>query len=274
MSSKDSSEESLHENTTLFRAKDQEFSIDEILKISKSKFKPLPNANTDLGFTDEHYWLHFKVQNKTINNVTFYIETSRPIVDEADFYQISGKMVVNVQKSGDDIPFDERTFKNRKTIFKLFLLPNEVGEYYIHLKSDGEVINAPVMLRSQSNLLEMISFEQIVFGFFYGMLVISALLYFFFYFAMKEKVFLYYTLYVVFIGLLQFSLDGYFYQFVTDKIPYQYVYSLIFLIILVIILFFNEVYNCKRMLAYYNFSYHIIIETVGTIIFILKYLDK
>ncbi|MBC7524673.1 MAG: hypothetical protein H7239_09570 [Flavobacterium sp.] len=34
---------------------------------------------------------------------------------------------------------------------------------------------------------------------------------------MKEKVFLFYSLYVVFIGLLQFSLDGYFYQYITPE---------------------------------------------------------
>ncbi|MBC8882454.1 response regulator [Flavobacterium piscinae] len=39
----------------------------------------------------------------------------------------------------------------------------------------------------------------------------------FFFFAMKERSFLYYSLYVVFIGMLQFSLDGYFYQLFTPN---------------------------------------------------------
>lgn len=209
--------QSLHPFATLLNVKDQSLSINQVLKIHPKQFRPLQNENTDLGFTNDNYWLHFKVKNITSDDVSYYIETSRPIVDVANFYSIKTNGTYTLQKSGDNIPFRERSLQQRKTIFKIHLMPNETGNYYLHLKSDGEVINAPVILRSSENLVANASFEQIIFGFFYGILLIASILYFFFYFAMKERVFLYYSLYVFFIGLLQFSLDGYFYQFVTPN---------------------------------------------------------
>lgn len=217
ISSEITNESSLHENTTIVNVKQNDFLINEVVKINKKEFKPLKNENTDLGFTDDNYWLHFQVHNDINDEIQYYIETSRPIVDVATFYKVNDDGTYLVQKSGDLIPFKERSISLRKTVFKINLLPNETGNYYIHLKSDGEVINAPVILRTADNLISEASFEQIIFGFFYGILIMATILYFFFFFAMKEKVFLYYSLYVLFIGLLQFSLDGYFYQFITPN---------------------------------------------------------
>lgn len=206
---------SLHEHTSLINVKQKNLSIEEVLKINRSKFKLLENENSDLGFSKDNYWLHFSIKNETNSDVKYYLESSRPIIDYANLYKVANGKVIDYQKSGDNIPFNERSFKHRKTLFTIYLLPNESADYFIHLKSDGEVINAPVILRTPMKLVEVTSFEQIVFGFFYGILIIASILYFFFFYAMRERVFLYYSLYVVFIGLLQFSLDGYFYQFIT-----------------------------------------------------------
>lgn len=204
---------SLHTYTKIINLKKENLSINNVLKIPDDKFQKLTIENTDLGFTDDNYWLKFSVKNNSNQKQKYFIETARPIVDYATFYKVSNNIVTEIQKNGDRIPFYEKSFNHRKTIFKLDLNPNELSEYYIHLKSDGEVINAPVIIRTPENLIANTAFEQIVFGFFYGILSITCILYFFFYYAMKEKVFLHYSLYVVFIGLLQFSLDGYFHQY-------------------------------------------------------------
>ena len=96
-------------------------------------------------------------------------------------------------------------------------MPNELQEFYLHVKSDGEQLSLPMLLHSSENILEESSFEQFIYGFFYGILIIAAILYLFFFFAIQDKRFLYYSLYVIFIGLLQFSVDGYFYKFVTPQ---------------------------------------------------------
>lgn len=58
-------------------------------------------------------------------------------------------------------------------------------------------------------------FHQFIFGIFYGIIFLAVITYMFFYFAMKDVSFLFYCLYVISGGLLQFSLDGYFHQFLS-----------------------------------------------------------
>ena len=261
ISSEITNESSLHENTTIINVKQKKLSINEVVKIDKKEFKLLKNENTDLGFTDDNYWMNFQVHNAINDEIQYYIETSRPIVDVATFYKVNSDGTYSVQKSGDLIPFKDRTVSLRKTVFKINLLPNETGNYYIHLKSDGEVINAPVILRTPDNLISVASFEQIIFGFFYGILIIASILYFFFFFAMKEKVFLYYSLYVLFIGLLQFSLDGYFYQFITPNSGWLSNKSvLIFAIISGVFLgkYAQSFLKVKKISKSLNFSYNLL----------------
>ncbi len=204
---------SLHKHSKIVNVGQRNYSIQEIINDKSLKFEPLLVANKDLGFTDDNYWVVFEVVNKTESDIRPFIQTSRAIVDVAELYVIDPNEKVEVLKSGDLISFKERTLNSTKTLFRPVLEPNEVTRFYLHLKSDGEVINAPIYMKSAEKELEETSFEQFIFGIFYGVLFLASVVYMFFYFAMKEKSFLFYSLYVAFIGLLQFSVDGYFYQY-------------------------------------------------------------
>ena len=202
---------SLHKYAKIVNVGQRNYTIHEIINDKSLKFEPLLVENKDLGFTDDNYWLVFEIVNNTTTEIRPFIETSRAIVDVAELYVIDLSGKIEFLKSGDVMPFQERSLNSTKTLFRPVLQPKQVTRFYLHLKSDGEVINAPIYLTSAEKELEIASFEQFIFGSFYGLLFITAIIYMFFYFAMKEKSFLYYSLYVTFIGLLQFSVDGYFY---------------------------------------------------------------
>ena len=204
---------SLHKYTKIVNVGQRNYTIQEIINDKSLKFEPLLVENNDLGFTDDNYWLVFEILNNTASDVNPFLETSRAIVDVAELYVIDLNGKIEILKSGDVMPFHERTLNSTKTLFRPVLQPKQLTRFYLHLKSDGEVINAPIYLKSAEKELETASFEQFIFGIFYGLLFITAIIYMFFYFAMKEKSFLFYSLYVTFIGLLQFSVDGYFYQY-------------------------------------------------------------
>lgn len=210
-------EVSLHPFAKITKVDARAYTIDEVLNDRSLVFRQLTNKNEDLGFTNSHYWITFEIENHSSIEKTYFLETCRPIVDVADLYSINSKNEIQKQISGDVLPFEKRVIKNRKTLFKINLQPNSSNQYYLHLKSDGEVINAGISLRTTENLLQIVAFEQLVFGLFYGILLIAAIIYLFFFFALRERSLLYYSLYVLFIGMLQFSLDGLFYQFITPQ---------------------------------------------------------
>ena len=178
--------------------------------------KRLQTENEDLGFTKDNYWGKLQLHNGTDAVLNYYLETARPITDVVELFTIDEATgQIFKQQSGDNIPFSMRSFDNRKSIFTIELQPNAKLTLFLHLKSDGEVLKMPLMFYTSKSFVEMVSSEQFLFGIFYGILTIAAIIYFFFFFALGEKTFLYYSLYVVFVGLLQFALDGFFFKYLT-----------------------------------------------------------
>ncbi|HEU0136730.1 MAG TPA: 7TM diverse intracellular signaling domain-containing protein, partial [Flavobacterium sp.] len=208
---------SLHDHAEIVNVKQRNFTINQILQQRNLKFEKVPRENAILGFTDDHYWVKFDLRNAANERHEYYLETARPITDLAELYQISSSGNVSKAVSGDSRRFADKSYNHRKTIFKIILEPKETTHFLLHLKSDGEMISLPLMLRDADGLMNLSALEHFTFGLFYGILAIAAILYFFFYFAIKAPTFLYYSLYVLFIGLMHLSLDGYFYQYIMPE---------------------------------------------------------
>ncbi|TDD98753.1 hybrid sensor histidine kinase/response regulator [Flavobacterium cellulosilyticum] len=206
---------SLHGFTTVADVGEEKLNIQYVIKNYDSlNPTPLESDNEDLGFTQNYFWGKTSLENHSNVDLNYYLETARPITDRVELYVIDKKSGTILEfVSGDKMPIDKRAFDNRKTIFKLNIRPNAKLDLFFHLKSDGEVIKMPVILHSSDDFNKTESFEQFIFGIFYGILAIASIIYFFFFFALKERTFLYYSLYVFFVCFMQLSLDGYFYKY-------------------------------------------------------------
>jgi len=191
---------------------------DEILSIEEVQnnppsFQPLAGTS-DIGFTTDHFWLKFQLVNAKESAYSLFIETARPITDEVILYLIHPDGSVEIQRNGDHIPFDQKGLAHRKSIFQINLEKGERVQAYIHLINDGESLVLPLNAYSMDAFLSSTYNEQIFNGIFYGVLLLATIIYLFFFFGLRDRTFLYYTLYVVFIGLMQFSIDGFFHQYI------------------------------------------------------------
>lgn len=198
----------------------ENLTLTEVRNVSDNEFQAFESQNPNIGFTENHFWIRFELQNNTQDYKSYFLETARPITDIADLFVLESDKVISIFKNGDIIPFKEKAVQHRKQMFKIELPAASKRVYFLHLKSDGEVINLPLILRTTENLINVTAYEQIVFGFFYGILSLAAIVYLFFFFGINNRSFLYYGLYVIFIGLMQFSLDGYFYQYISPSAGY------------------------------------------------------
>ncbi len=210
---------SLYEYAEFSNAGRLNFDIHDVISDSHLKYSNLESENHSVGFTSDNYWVRFKLINSSKSPSVYYLETARPITDIVDLYQISeGK--IQQFNSGDKIPFKDKQVTNRSTVFKLTLPPKKIQQIYIHLKSDGETINLPLNLYTQSSFLMMTYKQQLFLGLFYGLLFLAALIYLFFYTSLKEKAFLYYGFYVFSIAMMQAALDGLIHEFIFPESGY------------------------------------------------------
>lgn len=268
---------SLHHYTTIADVGERNLGVSFVMA-NYNSLKPikLKTENDDLGFTQNNFWTLTELKNPTNRLLIYYLETARPITDLVELYLIdvvSGS--ISKQVSGDNIPYSQRSFDNRKTIFKIEIAPQSSLKLFLHLKSDGEVIKIPVKLYSSENFIKQTSREQLIFGVFYGILVIVSIIYFFFFFALGEKIFLYYSLYVIFVGLLQFSLDGFFFQFITPYAGWFSNHAVLFIAIIAVFLSgkYSELFlkiktNSKKIYFLFNIAYGLLLLLLLGVIFI------
>jgi signal transduction histidine kinase/ActR/RegA family two-component response regulator len=207
---------SLHPYSQIADAGHKIFGISEVISGNAPiSYKPVPYENADLGFTTHHFWVRTAIANTTSQPLDYFLEVARPVTDIVDLYSVDAKGNTTVSRNGDAMRFKDRGYHHRKCIFKIHLSPNTTSRYFIHLKSDGEAISLALHLRDHENLTELTALEQFTFGIFYGILAIAAIIYFFFYFALRERTFLFYSFYILFVALMQFALDGYFFQYIA-----------------------------------------------------------
>ncbi|PWS28833.1 hybrid sensor histidine kinase/response regulator [Pedobacter yonginense] len=209
---------SILEYSTLANVGLHDYSIEQIKgNPLKLKFVPLKGRFGNLGFTHHTYWLKFELKNNLKVPLLYYTQTAEPVTNNVNLYLIDALGKIEVQQSGDNLDFAKRSVDFRKTFFKIELAPGETKQAYIEIKNDGEKNSLPLILISQQRLLEITYHDQLVMGIFYGILLVIAITYFFFYFALKEISFLYYSVYVIVVGLCQFALDGFYHQYINTS---------------------------------------------------------
>ena len=109
---------SIHAQTEFVDVGDKNVTLNQIRNSKEYQFLQLKNENADFGFTTHNFWFRFQLKNATNQVVNYYFETARPITDVAELFVIKNDKSVTKYNSGDAIPFDQRSLKLRKTIFK------------------------------------------------------------------------------------------------------------------------------------------------------------
>ncbi|MEL0645381.1 7TM diverse intracellular signaling domain-containing protein [Olleya sp. Ti.3.14] len=206
----------LYEYSQYASVGNKDLSIQDILLEKNLEYQDLSSDNQSLGFTSQNYWVKFKLENTSNDKATYYLETARPVTDKANMFIVTQDSIQTF-KSGDQIPFETRQVAHRSTVFKLVLLPNTVQDVYMEFGSDGETINLPLNLFTESEFWIMNYKQQLFLGLFYGLLFLAGIIYLFFYTSLKEKTFLYYGCYVFSIALLQGALDGFIFEFLLTN---------------------------------------------------------
>ncbi|MBK9191123.1 MAG: hypothetical protein IPM77_06180 [Crocinitomicaceae bacterium] len=242
--------------------KDQErkYSVQDINQMSETSFETKTDAIPNLDFTTARWWLKFSVTNQT-SSPNFILEVARPITNKAAFYQMRGEQIENSFLSGDDYAFSSKAIPHRKHLFPMYIEPGSTSHYIIELESDGEVITLPVNIYDKISFFESDYLVQFTYGFYFGMMLLVVFIYFFFYVLLKDKSFLWYIIYVFCQAVMQFSLDGYSYQYFFPSGGYMtnHIVLISASLTIVFLLFYASAFlklkeNSPKLLRFYNYT--------------------
>lgn len=197
----------------LFEDTSNKLTINDVLK--SDAFKPAALDVPNLGVTSSAFWIKFTVNNTTHSN-NVLLEFDQPTVDEVDFYIVNSDGSIQEQKGGEVLPYDYRKYKNQNHVFDLDVPSGQTREFYMRIKS-GEQLMFPAYIGTPKQVLESLMHRDLIYGLFYGVMLVMLLYNLFIYFSVRDKGYLYYVVYILTLTLSQASLQGYAFRFIWPQ---------------------------------------------------------
>ncbi|MEJ6982346.1 7TM diverse intracellular signaling domain-containing protein [Pedobacter sp. P351] len=225
----------------------------------------------DFGLRKVPMWLKVEITNKS-NTQNLMIQFEQSFLQNIDFYYLEqGKYKVNM--SGEVYPFDSRMINYHKFVYSLNIPKDSTITYYFRIKSILKM-RMPISLGKKDSIVESNLTKNIWFGLFFGIILVMFFYNLFIYFVLKELIYLYYVAYIIIVGLVQTTYEGYSFQFLWPNNGFVAIRSFFVLTALVNIVgleFVRKFLNTQNFIPRLDkVSYALYTVYILDIIFILR----
>ena len=183
---------------------------------SSKNFKKNTDITPNFGLSSSTFWVRFSIENKTSIDKLF-LELANPRITSCTLYFTQDNKVEQESISWSD-PFYKRKIKHQNSVFEILVPEKTRNTYYLRIESSEQIV-LPLILRSEIDFLQFALSNEIISGIHIGILFVMMLYNFFLYFSIREKSYLYYVLYILFIGLTQTTITGYTFKFLWPDDP-------------------------------------------------------
>jgi len=190
------------------------FTIENVNK--KGNFVKSTSEVPNFGLTKSAWWLKFTIKNSTKDPVLF-LELSYPMIHSMELYERIGTR--NIRKSiSENDPFSKREIKHQNLVFELNVAEGENKTYYLKVRENTQIV-LPFIVRNEASFNDASMTGEVLNGIYVGALVVMILYNLFVFLSVKEKNYIYYVMYILFIGLAQTTITGYTFKFLWPDSP-------------------------------------------------------
>lgn len=174
-------------------------------------FKLSTQKVPNLGVSASTFWIRLTIHN-SVNIRPILLDLGQPTLDTVGFYAIKGDSMLSADKVGEFKPFNTRKYEHQDYIFELNIPQNEERTYYLSIRS-GDQMMAPLTIGSPRRILENDMQKDMMFGVFFGILLVMFLYNLFIFFTVRDRTYLFYCLYTLLELLNLGTLYGYTFRF-------------------------------------------------------------
>lgn len=193
--------------------------LQDILKPSTNSLFRQSNTFTrkNLNSASAH-WYKFRIKHSSRSRKKWLLEFFDQTIDQIQLYTPAGKGLYHTHEFGNQYPFLKRPYKHKNFTLDLANHTDEIETYYLRIKS-SQYISVIVVLRDVKWFMGYALVEYLMYGLFYGMVLIFSLYNLLMFIALKRRAYLYYILYNLSIGFYEMCSDGIAFQFLWPGNP-------------------------------------------------------
>jgi hypothetical protein len=189
-----------------------------------SQFKPSWSStpqNYNLGSV---YWYRITIDHPLNTKKSWMLEFFDQTIDDITAYVPTGDGQYKIEKFGAKYKFRDRQFHHKNFELNLNIYPGKEYTYYFRIKSH-QTADIIIVLRSVKWFIQYALNEYLLFGVFYGMILVFAFYNLLMFAAVRQRQYLYYVLYNVSVGFYELCNDGIGYQYLWPNSPVWNAYA-------------------------------------------------
>lgn len=192
-------------------------SIDQVVE-SRSVFLSLEKDHFRIKNPSSAYWFTFTAKSLRTGRKNKWIFENQDLhIDELEFYIYEDGKWQSLP-AGFQLPFSAREYEHKNFAFDIPLDSTE-RTFYVKVKSSKPNVIL-FKIRSSKFFTNYALNEYFILGLFYGVLVIMAVYNFILWITIREKLYLYYVLYVLACAIITLGEDGLGFQYLWPDFPY------------------------------------------------------
>ena len=201
---------SLKENIYIYSGLDS-LTIYDVGLLNDSSFIESNLEVPNLGVSNHHHWVKFKIKNNT-DNANLLLRLALPTLDFCELYYKSENGKYFSQSLGDDVLFNERKYRIPEFVFDLNLPTGEERLFFLKIKSNEQIL-VPLSVGSFTEILYESNSKNIIYGIYSGIVLVMFFYNLFLFFATRDKSYLYYILYIFTVGIVQLTFSGHTFEY-------------------------------------------------------------
>ncbi|HOO71716.1 MAG TPA: histidine kinase dimerization/phosphoacceptor domain -containing protein [Spirochaetota bacterium] len=217
-----------------FEDKDKTVIMDEI-DFTERNWQAVKSDNINFSYTKSAYWFRVTLVNQSSKEMLLLLGLNYPHLKFIDLYIKSKKGIIH-KKSGKWYPSSMRDFFERNFIFRLDLEPGK-NECYMRISTDS-----PLKFTTSLFTLEGFNWSKntsdplywIYYGFFLAIIIFTFSLSI----VLRNLAYFFLFLFVVSLSLVNFYLNGFYFQYLLPDLPNWMHTAFIYFITISMIMFF------------------------------------
>jgi hypothetical protein len=195
-------------HVSVFSDESARMGLEEILRLPPDRFKTSEEELLNFNITKSGIWCKFEIT--CAENADWLLEYKNSSNNKIDLYTFRKGKLLNEQHSGLPHPKEKRKILGGHVLFDLDLKPGDTIQCYLRSEGSGPMV---VALRATDTrtFFEEDHKLNLVHGMFYGIMLLMVLYNLFLFFTNRDRVYIFYILYIVFSTLFIAFFLGYIY---------------------------------------------------------------